>query len=374
MPIIESLLDTDLYKLSMMQFVYHQCSDVKVKYKFKCRNEGIEFPWDDIYSEIEALSRITFKSDELNYLRSLGYFKDDFLSYLKNFKLRIETVHINDGLWIEGNWLDTILWEVPVLAIINECYFRTQRRVHLKDSIAILDNKMESIEGIDLTFADFGTRRRRSRAWHETLIERIKDEPQLIGTSNVMLAKKYGLKPIGTMAHEIFQVFQALVHPLDSQKVALQKWADEYRGQLGIALSDTLGVDKFIKDFDRYFAMLFDGVRHDSGNPFRWGDKILNHYRELGIDPKTKTAIFSDGLTFDLMEEINYVYSGRIKLSFGVGTNLTNDVGVEPVQIVIKVVEANERPVAKLSDSEGKEMCEDQEYIGYLKKAIAEIG
>jgi nicotinate phosphoribosyltransferase len=231
-------------------------------------------------------------------------------------------------------------------------------------------------------FADFGTRRRFSQDWQETVVGfmarkdyktmGIRDQVGFVGTSNVYLAKKFGVKPIGTMAHEYICLFQGTgeVPVAESQKKALQTWVDVYRGDLGIALSDTLGFDKFLRDFDKYFANLYEGVRQDSGNEFEWADRRITHYEKLGIDPKTKHLVFSDGLTFPRAVELLKHVNGRAKVSFGVGTNLTNDVGVKPLQIVMKLVEVNGNPVAKLSDSPGKTMCEDQEYISYLLKAI----
>ena len=194
-----------------------------------------------------------------------------------------------------------------------------------------------------------------------------------MGTSNPHFAFKLGVRPIGTMAHEFFQAHQQLGPRLvDSQKVALQCWADEYRGELGIALSDTMGFDKFLKDFDRFFALLFNGCRQDSGDPYEWTERLIAHYRKLRIDPKTKSAIYSDGLTLETAVDIFTRFHEQIETSFGIGTNLTNDCGFVAPQIVIKMVECNRKPVAKISDSQDKGMCEDGEFLDYMNYVIRE--
>ena len=279
---------------------------------------------------------------------------------------------------IEGPWLQTILYEIYILKIVNQLYFLWTHGFS-EDDIAEgrsrLHQKVTYLKNLGVLWADFGTRRAYHGGWHYRVLREITEiyHPSgFVGTSNVMLADKFHCKPIGTMAHEIFQVCQALGRPQDSQKLAMQMWADEYRGDLGIALSDTLGIDKFLRDFDMYFAKLFDGVRHDSGDPLEFADKVIAHYEKMGIDPKTKTAVFSDGLTVSKVDQIERHVDGRMKTSYGIGTNLTNDLGPEPLQIVMKVVEANGQPVAKISDSPGKGMCEDPEYEAYLRKCIKE--
>jgi nicotinate phosphoribosyltransferase len=227
---------------------------------------------------------------------------------------------------------------------------------------------------IPFRFADFGMRRRFSGKWHDTVVGILKEElpHNFIGTSNVYLAKKHKVGHIGTMAHEWLMVGQGLknVRLADSQKYMFEVWAKEYRGDLGIALSDTLGFKTFLNDFDKYFCKLFDGCRHDSGDPIEWGEKLIEHYEKMGVDPKTKSAVFSDGLTFPLALQLAEYFNGWLKTSYGIGTNLTNDVGFEPLQIVMKVVRVNGNPVAKLSDSSGKGMCEDAEFLQYLKKVF----
>lgn len=392
---VHSLLDTDFYKLTMMQVVLHQYASAWVRYAFKWRN------WDEMHlktslpdfkskidAQIDRLCELRFKEDELNYLAAFYFFKPDFIEYLRLFQLNRAYINadVGDGqlkVNIEGPWLNTILYEIPVLAIISELYsslhgvdddtWLKEGRQRLVEKVNFLN---EAIVGDQpFKFAEFGTRRRASYAWQEEVLKYLKKNcaGSLVGTSNTHFAMKLGIRPIGTMAHEFFQAHQQLGPRLvDSQKVALQCWADEYRGELGIALSDTMGFEKFLKDFDRFFALLFDGCRQDSGDPIRWTEKLIAHYKKLRIDPKTKSAIYSDGLTLESAVDIFRRFHDQIRTSFGIGTNLTNDCGFVAPQVVIKMVECNHRPVAKLSDTEDKGMCEDAEFLDYLNYVIRE--
>ncbi|MFX1449906.1 MAG: nicotinate phosphoribosyltransferase [Promethearchaeota archaeon] len=382
--IIQSLLDTDLYKLTMGQVVLHQFPGSIVEYTFKCRTKGIDLvPYvDEIQKEIDNLCNLKVSKEELEYLKSLGYFKDTYLEFLGLLQLKSSDVVIDIKkdfeLKILGPWMTTIYFETPLLAIINEVYFKNQsyeKNKLWKEGEKRLKQKIELIKHVpELGFklVDFGSRRRFSREWHDNLINLLKKSlpsNNLLGTSNVYFAKKYKLRPIGTMAHEFIQAAQALGPRLvDSQKYAFQAWANEYRGSLGIALSDTLGMDAFFRDFDAYFAKLYDGCRHDSGDPYEWCDKLLNHYETLGIDARTKTAVFSDGLDIPRAIDILRTYHKKINISFGIGTNLTNDLGPKPIQIVIKMTNCDGFPVAKISDSPGKQMCKDEQYLEYLRK------
>lgn len=379
MAIITSLLDTDLYKITMMQAVLHHFPGAEVEYSFKCRNNPeypIESKLERIRNEIKQLCSLRFTDSELKYLSTIRYLKKDFIEFLRYFQLDSNHVYLstNNGfeLRIKGSWLSTILFEVPLLAIINEVYFED---IKFNEFIANLnlDNKIQFIKKNPFKLIEFGTRRRHSKVWHRFALQKLKDEiPDLLfGTSNVQLAMEMDLKPIGTHAHEWFCACQQLGPRLiDSQKFALQKWCEEYRGDLGIALSDVVGCDAFFRDFDLYFSKLFDGVRHDSGDPFKFGEKTIKHYESLKINPKTKAIIFSDSLTFRDAHQLNDVFKDRINVSFGIGTNITNDVGVEPLQIVIKMTKCNGQDVCKLSDSSGKTMCENEEFINYVKKVF----
>jgi nicotinate phosphoribosyltransferase len=381
--IINSLLDTDLYKLTMMQTVLHHFPGAQVAYRFKCRNPGVDLtPYvEAIRAEVGQLCTLRFTDEELGYLRNLRFVKSDFVDFLGLFKLNAKYVSVAPAedrpgeidLTISGPWLHTILFEVPVLAIVNEIYFATNQpqpdfaegRRRLQAKIAELRNAPKGF-----TFVDFGTRRRFSRVWHAEVIATVKRAvPEiLVGSSNVDLARRENLIPIGTMAHEYLQACQALGPRLrDSQVFAFEKWAAEYRGDLGIALSDTVGFDAFLRDFDMYFCKLFDGVRHDSGDPFEWGERMISHYEKLRVDSRSKTLVFSDQLTIPRAFELYRRFKDRAKPAFGIGTNLTNDLGYEALQIVIKMVECNGQPVAKLSDSPEKTMGSEERYMDYLR-------
>jgi nicotinate phosphoribosyltransferase len=220
---------------------------------------------------------------------------------------------------------------------------------------------------------DFGTRRRFSREWHGEVVSTLQRDggTWFKGTSNIDLARRLGLIPIGTMAHEYLQIHQASGGTLrDFQKRALENWVQTYRGDLGIALTDVISMDAFLGDFDLYFAKLFDGLRHDSGDPIEWGEKALAHYAKLRVPATGKRLVFSDGLTIPRALEIYRHFGERVQTGFGIGTDLTNDVGYKPLNIVMKVVEANGQPVAKLSDSAGKTMCENEAFVAYLRSAF----
>ena len=392
--IITSLLDTDLYKFTMMQVVLHQFPGAQVEYRLKCRNPGVQLaPYvSEIRDEIRALCSLQFQDAELAYLRSLRFIKSDFVDFLGLFRLNEKYIRVSAlpsgeiDITITGPWLHTILFEIPVLAIVNEVYFRnTQKVPAFPEGRQRLDAKIAQLHehGLeDLKIADYGTRRRFSRAWHEEVLrvlcarlgvheQRSGAPGQFAGTSNVLYAMKLGLTPLGTMAHEYLQACQSLGPRLrDSQVFGFEMWAKEYRGDLGIALSDVYGMSAFLRDFDLYFCKLFDGARHDSGDPFAWGERLLEHYRNNRVDPLTKTLIFSDALTVPRIVELHRQFHGRCQLAFGIGTNLTNDLGYEPLQIVVKMTRCNGQPVAKLSDAPGKNMCDDEKYLAYLRQVF----
>jgi len=385
--IIRSLLDTDLYKFTMMQVVLHHFPGAQVEYQFKCRTEGIDLaPYiDEIGREVADLCQLRLREEELAYLRGLRFMKSDFVDFLGLFHFNEKYIRVAHGaapgeieITIHGPWLHTILYEIPVLAIVSEVYFRrTQPQADLGEGRRRLQAKIDLVRkvepALEFKISDFGTRRRFSLAWQEEIIATLKREvPQYFaGTSNVWLAMKNGVTPLGTLAHEYMQACQALGPRLrDAQVFAFDKWAQEYRGDLGIALSDTYGMDAFLRDFDMYFCKLFDGARHDSGDPFAWGEKMIAHYRKNRVDPRTKTLIFSDQLSVPLAIEIARRFHGRARTSFGIGTNLTNDVGFEPLNIVIKMTECNGQPVAKVSDAPGKIVSTDARYLAYLRQVF----
>ncbi|CAN5397655.1 nicotinate phosphoribosyltransferase [soil metagenome] len=398
--IIQSLLDTDLYKYTMMQVVLHHFPGAQVEYRFKCRNPGVDLAQfaSQIRDEVRHLCSLQFRDAELAYLKSMRFIKSDFIDFLGLFRLNekyIDIVPLPSGeldIQIKGPWLHTILFEIPVLAIVNEVYFRnTQKQPDLAEGRRRLEVKIGQLQAdglSDLKIADYGTRRRFSKDWHEEVLRTLSARlgavaapsatasgstslAQFAGTSNVLYAMKLGLLPLGTMAHEYLQACQALGPRLrDSQVFGFESWAREYRGDLGIALSDVYGMSAFLRDFDLYFCKLFDGARHDSGDPFQWGERMLAHYAANRVNPRTKTLIFSDGLTIPRTIELYHQFRGRCLLAFGIGTNLTNDLGYEPLQIVIKMVRCNGQPVAKLSDTPSKNMCDDEKYLAYLRQVF----
>lgn len=394
MAIINSLLDTDFYKLTMAQAVLHQYPAVIVRYKFKCRNKTKMVDIDELNKQLDHLCSLQFSDAEIKFLSTFPFFKADFLDYLRLFKLNRPYInaYLDDSkqlqIDIEGPWISTIFFEVPVLAIISEIWSgkvkNTPDGLHSKEKvneigteklarkIKYLTDLMKTGQLPEFKFAEFGTRRRYSYEWQSKVIEtlRSKFRPHVfVGTTNVHFAMKYKLKPIGTMSHEWVMAHQQLgVRFADSQTAALDDWAREYRGDMGIAISDTVGFKAFLRDFDLYFGKLFDGCRHDSGDAVSWCVKLIEHYDKLGIDPLSKTAVFTDELDFEKAVELHQTFQEMIKLSFGIGTNLTHDVGFSPLQIVIKMIECNGQPVAKICDSDGKETCEDAEFVAYLKR------
>ncbi len=388
--IIESLLDTDLYKFTMMQAVLHRFPAAEVEYGFRCRTRGatLQVSATDLRREIGALCRLKFREREIEYLRTLRFLKADFVDILKIFRLQEEYVQVteDDGalqITIKGPWLHTILFEVPVLAIVSELHAAASGNDSetLQTGTERLENKIRQVHALgndtDFRFAEFGTRRRFSRAWQRNVIERLAAAlPQsLAGTSNVLFAMELGLNPIGTMGHEFLQACQALGPRLvDSQRFALESWAQEYRGDLGIVLTDVIGTDAFLRDFDRYFCKLFDGVRHDSGDPIHWGERIIDHYRQMRVDPSTKTLVFTDGLDMADAIDIHRHFHARVQTAFGIGTRLTNDLGLAPLDMIIKMTRCNGQAVAKISDDPAKTLCTDPAYLAYLRKVFATPG
>ncbi|MDR0771104.1 MAG: nicotinate phosphoribosyltransferase [Burkholderiales bacterium] len=384
--IIRSLLDTDLYKFTMMQVALHHFPAAQVEYRFKCRNEGVDLApiAEEVSRQIKALCELRFAPEELEYLRSLRFIKSDFVDLLGLFKLDDRFVRVSSGptykngldITIKGPWLHTILFEIPVLAIVSEVYYRhavsvpdfTTGRTRLAAKV----KQFEAVEE-DFRFSDYGTRRRFSYVWQEEVLRTLQQglPGKFVGTSNVHFARQLGLTPLGTMSHEYLQACQAVGPRLrDSQSYAFGTWAREYRGDLGIALSDVYGMDAFLRDFDLFFCKLFDGVRHDSGDPFEWGDKLIAHYQKMRIDPRGKTMVFSDSLTPELAIRLFHYFKNRMGISFGIGTNLTNDLGYLALQNVIKMTRCNGQPVAKISDSPSKVMDDDPMYVNYLREVF----
>lgn len=385
MPIIQSLLDSDLYKFTQQQVAFHQFPRADVEYAFKCRSEGVDLrPFAaEIREEIDHLCDLRVTPEEIDYLRSIRYLHPSYTEALRDFRLDPANVEIRtDGefsLRVRGNWYQTILFEVPLLAIINEVYFRrthpftpeleAEGRKRLEEKCRLVRDASDVPQ---FNLVEFGTRRRYSRDWQACVLETLQRAlpDSLIGTSNVAQAWRLGLAPFGTMAHEFLQACQTFAALPDFQKYALEAWMREYRGDLGIALSDAVGMDAFLRDFDKLFSKAYDGARHDSGDPYEWGEKLIAHYQKMGIDPRTKFAVWSDALTIPKALDLARHFEGRINTSFGVGTNLTNDLGFDALQIVIKMTRCNGRSVAKLSDSAGKSMSGDAVFLDYLRQTF----
>ncbi|PSW14815.1 nicotinate phosphoribosyltransferase [Photobacterium sanctipauli] len=385
--IIDSLLDTDAYKLHMQQAIYHQYPNIEAVAEFHCRSQEDLRPYGaQIQEHINRLGGLSFTTEEIAYLSTLSFFQSDFLEYLKSFKLKSEQVQVDTSgdqlaIKIKGKWIDIILWEVPLLAIICEvrsaqCYPEAtpeQAIEQLKLKLADFYRKAEGTDLSEFSLVDFGSRRRFSKEVHHHVVGYLKDNmPEFKGTSNYHLAQTRQLTPVGTQAHEWFQAHQQLSGELaDSQQLALNRWLQEYPDTLGIALTDCINMDAFLRDFDLRLSERFIGLRHDSGDPIAWGEKAIAHYESLGIDPKTKLLVFSDSLTLDKALTIYKHFAHRINTSFGIGTQLTCDLpDVKTLNVVIKLTECEGRPVAKISDEPGKSICRDEGYLSQLRQAF----
>lgn len=395
-PIINSPIETDAYKLNMQAVVLEKFNQDRCRWAFRCRNNNVFFTPEmvqEVSEQIDHFCSLSFSDDEREWLSKnfswLGQSYIDFLRYWHPWRNQItinKPTHAkyNDcGLTIEacGSWLDTMMYEIPILAIVNEVYFAFQYGVgalneEFKKRALEKEDKLKGGKYRLGFFSEFGLRRRYSAEMQDWVVGEFahgfSSENTFVGTSNVYLAKKYGIKAVGTQAHEFFMAQQGHheINPAYSNRFALTAWNDYYKTELGIALTDTIGTDVFLRDFDENFAALFSGVRHDSGDPIAWGDKMIAHYKKLGIDPMTKTLLFSDSLDFDRATKIKDHFVGKSRVAFGIGTYITNDTGVEPLNIVMKMVECNGTPVAKLSNTPSKGMCLDNDYVNYLSKSI----
>lgn len=392
--IINSLLETDMYKFSMGQAIYHQFPDYTTKWNFKCRNTDVVFTHEmieEIRAQIKEYCKLQFTEDELEYLGNIRWIKPSYINFLRIWKPRFEDFTIEEipegchlKIQTEGTWLNTSMYEIAILAIVNEVYFRMNYdyKELFEEFKQKANEKVERlVKGeIELgAFSEFGERRRLSAEAQEYIVKLLAENAQnlpnskFIGTSNVYLARKCGVIPVGTMAHEMLQCVGQGNHkhnPAYTNHYTLTAWVKEFGVDNGIALTDCIGTDVFLRDFDRTFATLFSGVRHDSGDPIEWGNKMLAHWKKLGIDPHAKTLLFSDSLNFDKANEIFQYFKDKAKVAFGIGTYLANDTDVPALNIVCKVIECNGYPVAKISDTPGKGMCLDNDYVEYLKRTI----
>lgn len=384
-PIIQSLLDTDLYTFTMMQVAYHQYTHAEVEYRFHCRTPGINLvPYmGEIEEQIAAYCDLRFTAGELDILGRKRFIKRDFVEFLEIYRPRMKHVKVERSqsepgeidIIVTGPWLFTIPFEQPILAIVQEVYWRNN--IDMEEAYArgkqILIDKVKSAEKHPLyskfRFNDFGTRRRLSREWHEKVVDLARDlmSYQLTGSSNVLLSDRHQIVNTGTFAHQFVMAHQQLGPRLrDSQVAAFNSWLREFEGDLGVALSDTIGMEAFCKDFSLLMTKAFDGLRHDSGDPKRWTDQALAHYASMRVDARNKTLVFSDSLDFERALDLMDYVDDRANVFFGIGTNLTNDVGVKPLNNVMKMTKCQGQPVAKISDAPGKSMCMDPGFEAYL--------
>lgn len=385
-PIVKSLLDTDLYKFNMDQVIFHQHTDLNGEYHFKCRDKGIKFTPEmlqEINEQVDYLCSLKFKKEELDYLRSIRFIKSDYVEFLRLYHPIRDYVSLfltDDGelkIVVRGPMFSAMQFEIYLLEIVSEVYFRFKYDYNelVKSAEEKLQKKIEAFNNGTYTFkfADFGSRRRLSFDWMDHVIKELSTKcKNMVGTSNVYFAYKYNLTPIGTYAHEFVQMYQGIDSiPLAyTNHCALTDWYKEYQGDNGTALTDTLTTDLFLLDFNRSMVNNYNGVRHDSGDPFVWGDKIIEHYKKYDVDPKTKTLLFSDSLNFDKAQQIYDYFKDKARVNFGIGTFVTNDTCEKALNIVIKLQYVNGRPVAKVSDVEGKTMSDNEEYLSYLKRSI----
>ncbi len=397
--IITSLLDIDLYKVSMGQAIYHSYPEYKTTWTFKCRNQNVRFSHDmveEIKRQIRLYCDVRFTEEELEYLSSIEWIHDDYIDHLRIWKPRFgDFIITEDGdqgftLDAKGTWLNTSMYEIPVLAIINEVYFRMnynydellqEFKIHLEKKVSSLIDEIEIG-----AFSEFGLRRRLSFEAQDLAVKTLVENnvnfkgSKCIGTSNILLAKKYKVIPVGTMAHEFIMCVgqgNMMFNPAYSNKFAMDAWTKEYGVLNGTYLTDTIGEECTHRDMGLTYSILFGGVRHDSGDPYIWAEKWIKHYSDLynktrdeRVNPKNKTLLFSDSLDFGRAAKLYATFKDKVKVAFGIGTYISNDTDVPPLNIVMKVTECNGHPVAKLSNDPGKGMCRDQSYIDYLQRAI----
>jgi len=380
--IIESLLDTDFYKFTMAQIIFDKYPNVPVTYSFKNRTTDIFLAHHireaSFRSELDHVRSLRFTQEDCAYLRGIvlsgePLFSERYLDFLRGLQLpayEINVTNDNFEINVKGNWAEAIYWETVILSILNELYYRSLiENIGIKtdaaweEGVRRLERKISLVKARpQIAFSDFGTRRRFSLAWQDTLIRRLCAEipqDQFIGTSNVYFARKYSLAPIGTMAHEMFMVMSGVMHHTDetiyaSHNRVLQDWWDYYGFDLSIALTDTYGSDFFFRDLLSEQARNWKGLRQDSGDPVAFGEKAIRFYRDLGIDPREKLIVFSDGLDIETIYRLAEHFSGRIRVAFGWGTNLTNDLGFRALSLVVKVVESCGHGTVKLSDNLAK--------------------
>ena len=387
--IIKSMLDTDLYKLTMQMAVVKKFPRAQAQFEFINRGKT-KFPsgfGEALRKEVKLMEELAMTKDERAFLERKCYFLDPtYLDFLYGYRYDSSEVGIIQKgedleIVVEGYWYRTIMWEVPLMALISELYFKMVGE-HPWGVVAREQNnakKMTTFRMNGIHYADMGTRRRFSYEVHREVVTQMAGgtmarNSNFVGTSNVHLAHILDITPIGTQAHERFMFHAAKYGYKMANKLAMEHWSDVFRGDLGIALSDTLTTEVFFQAFDTKFAKLYDGVRHDSGDPIEFAKKVIEHYKKLKIDPKSKVIIFSDSLNAEKAVEIKDFCRSKIMCSFGIGTNFSNDVGVKPLNMVIKMTAAKPEgsewlPAVKLSDSPGK-YTGDEDAIETAKRVL----
>ena len=375
----KSILDNDLYKFTMQNAVCKLYPRALSLYNFTDRNR-LHYPVNferELRERVEAMAALAMTSDEQKFMADRCYYLDPaYLDFLKGYRYDPKEVQIEQDngcldIKIQGPWYRTILWEVPLLAIVSELFFElTGAEPENEDVIySKTKNKAQKLDRMRAPFSDFGTRRRYSYNNHCLVVKSLKENggKSFKGTSNVHLALINDLTPIGTMAHEWIMFHAAIYGYLSANRMAFEKWVEVYRGEVGIALSDTYTTDIFLKDYSVQLAKLFDGVRQDSGGPIEFAQRMLDHYRRLRIDPSSKTIVFSDSLNVETVRKIREFCEGKIRDVYGIGTCLTNDVGVKALNIVIKHLKCkldNQAPwlnTVKLSNDTVKHMGDPEE-------------
>lgn len=379
-PPVASLLDVDFYKFTMGQFVFRRHSGVRVRYRLLCRTPDVRLadlvPAEAFRDALDAVRSLAFAPAELEYLRGLeprGLFGDDYLDFLRRLRLPPVELEVRNGdlrLEVESTWPEMILWETLALSVLSELLSRAAlagagagaRAQAEAVGRERLEGKIAALRGHPgIRFASFGTRRRFSRTWQFALEERLAEAlpEQFIGTSCVASAFRHGLVPVGTIAHEVFMVGAAAGDGSDdsirgSQRRMLDAWWDMYGEPFSLFLTDTWGSEFFFAAVGEARARRFRGVRQDSGDPAAFGERAIRWYEDFGVDPRAKSLVFSDGLELPDILGLEARFAGRIGVSYGWGTNLTNDCGVPNYSLVMKPVVANGRPLVKLSDNPGK--------------------
>lgn len=391
--IFNSVLENDLYKYNMGDVIFRKFNDYMTRWTFKCRNKDVKFTPEmiaEIRRQVDHYCTLRFTKDEIDWLgKNLPWLSKGYLNHLVDWAPKRYEILINEGniqgyndcgLAIEayGTWLNTSMYEIAILAIVNEVYYAFKYGIGAKD-IEFQKRTIEKFNKLNTdydigTFAEFGLRRRLNCVMQDWLIKYCVEQkvPGFVGTSNVFLAKKYGCKCVGTMAHEMGMAMMSDLqyNPAYINKRIMEVWTECFGVKNGTVLTDVVGRDAFLADFDERFATLFSGVRHDSGNPLEWGDAIIKHYEKLGIDPKTKMLLFSDALDFEKATKIKKYFDGRCKVSFGIGTYLAGIQDEVSLNIVMKVTEANGIPVCKLTDNPEKAMGKDKNFIDFVRRSI----